>query len=561
VKTLQECLADHDTTLLRAIAERWGIDYSTNQQPEMIQELVAAMLQPEAIHETLEWLTGEERTILDTLVINGGRMRIHRFEQQAGQIRRFGPGSLAREAPWRSPASAAEGLWYRGLIARGFAEEADTVVEFAFVPSDLRPLLPPPQIVQDPFEVPSAPDPHSMRLGTPAAIDDVCTILSLAYSGTLSRHDGQLSETAMTTLQAQALDPDPARLAFLFDLARSASLLRVQGRMVQMAREQARGWLQEERARQLRVLQEAWRGNVDWNDLWHVPSIRCEPTGWHNDPVAGRAAVLDLVRRCPPDTWLSIPGFVEAVKDQAADYLRPDGDFESWYIRDSRSNEFVMGFEHWERVEGALLTYCLTGPLYWLGIVSLGYPEGWEKPAAFRITVWGAAFLGLPFASLQDLPPQPASITPTAAITIDREASLYDRFQLARIAEWQQSDPAYVYAITPVSLEQALGSGVQLEQMERFLNRISQDTVPEQALERIRSWTSRYGIVRLRRAVLLEARSPQTMSELRRHGRIKGYLRQSLSPTMSLVRASDWDALRNELHRAGYLPEIIEHSS
>ena len=151
MKTLQECLADHDTILLRAIAERWGVDYSTNQQPEMVQELVAEMLQPESIQETIEWLTGDERTILDTLIVNGGRMRIHRFEQQAGQIRRFGPGSLAREAPWRSPASVAEGLWYRGLIARGFAGEADTVVEFVFALSDLRPLLSPPPKAQEPF--------------------------------------------------------------------------------------------------------------------------------------------------------------------------------------------------------------------------------------------------------------------------------------------------------------------------------------------------------------------------------------------------------------------------
>jgi hypothetical protein len=62
----------------------------------------------------------------------------------------------------------------------------------------------------------------------------------------------------------------------------------------------------------------------------------------------------------------------------------------------------------------------------------------------------------------------------------------------------------------------------------------------------------------VRRVLILETRSSQVMSQLRRHERIRGYLRQALSPTMSLVRESDWPRLTEELYRAGYLPEIIQ---
>jgi hypothetical protein len=48
------------------------------------------------------------------------------------------------------------------------------------------------------------------------------------------------------------------------------------------------------------------------------------------------------------------------------------------------------------------------------------------------------------------------------------------------------------------------------------------------------------------------------MAELRTLERVRGYLRQAISPTMALVRESDWDLLVDELHRAGYLPEILE---
>lgn len=559
MKTLHECLADYDTTMLRAIAERRGVEVPTSRPQEMAAEIASALLKPESIDQSLTWLTGEERRALDLLMASGGRMRIHRFEQQAGEIRRFGPGSLAREAPWRSPANPAEGLWYQGLIARGFAQEAETVVEFAFIPDDLRPLLPPSQAGHEPFEVSVERDPDVVDLGGTEAVDDVCTLLGLAYAGELHNQGGQLEEDSEEQALAQLLEPDRARLGFLLHVARAAGLLRPLGRSIHIARDRVRRWLEQARTLQLRVLQEAWRGDDEWNDLWHVPGIRCEETGWRNDPLAGRAAVLDLVGRCPRDAWLSIRAFVGVVRELESDYLRPDGDFGSWYIRDVRSGEYLVGFEHWDQIEGALLAYLIAGPLHWLGMVSLGRPRGWEKPAAFRLTTWGAAFLGLPHDPFEDLPPQPARVSPDATVTVPQEASLSERFQLARIAEWRASGPEYVYQVTPASLGRALGEGIQVERVERFLRRISDDSVPAAGIARIRDWASHYGHVRLRRAAILEARSAGVMGELRANARIRGYLRQAVSPTVALVRDSDWEALIAELHRAGYLPEIIEH--
>ncbi|MBN1135997.1 MAG: helicase-associated domain-containing protein, partial [Anaerolineae bacterium] len=226
-------------------------------------------------------------------------------------------------------------------------------------------------------------------------------------------------------------------------------------------------------------------------------------------------------------------------------------------IRDARSGEYLTGFEHWDRVEGALLVYLLSGPLHWLGVVSCGYKEGWEKPSSFFISPWGAAFLDLAGAPPDDLPPHPASISPDGVVTLPRETPLNDRFQLARIAEWRSSGAEYVYALTPMALGRVLSMGIEVDRIERFLLRISDGNVPAAALVRLRSWAERYGLVRLRRVAILETRTPQLMAELRVHERIRGYLRQPVSPTMVLVRESDWGLLIQELHRAGYLPEIL----
>jgi hypothetical protein len=77
-------------------------------------------------------------------------------------------------------------------------------------------------------------------------------------------------------------------------------------------------------------------------------------------------------------------------------------------------------------------------------------------------------------------------------------------------------------------------------------------------LARLRGWAARYGQVSVRTVLILETRSAQVMSQLRHHERIRGYLRRALSPTLALVRESDWPRLTEELYRAGYLPEITQ---
>jgi hypothetical protein len=558
MKTLRECLADYDTVLLRAIAERLGVAFTTNHHAGMVEEIAQALLEGNLVSEVLGWLSHEERLALETLLSNGGRMRAHRFVQRFGNIRRFGPGSMAREAPWRTPVSPAEGLWYRGLISRAFAKEADVVVEFFFVPSDLRELLPPPQSEHKPFVVPLADEPYTVAAGDPALVDDLCTLLAQVQNERVRAKSPYQLPEELARIEERFLGSNGPRLVFLYHLARAMGFVYSEGRVLKLDRERVRDWLKQPRAEQLWRLQETWSKDVDWDDLRQVPSIRCEETGWRGDPVATRDAVLGLLNRSEADAWLSIEGFVNAIHDQVPDYARPDGDFDSWYIRDARSGEYVMGFDHWYQVEGALLVYLISGPIYWLGMVSLGYREGWEKPSSFRLTPWGMAFLGFAEAPVPEELSSPAAISPEGVVTLSRAASLHDRFQLARIAEWLASGEEYVYAVTPASLGKALSTNVTVEMVERFLQRIAQGNVPAAAIARLRSWAGNYGHVRLQRATVLETRTPQLMSELRAHERIRPYLRQALSPTLVIVRDSDWSRLIEELHLAGYLPEIVE---
>ena len=69
MKTLYECLLNYDVTLLRAIAERRGVELSTDPEHNRAQELAGALLKPESVDETLAWLSAEERGLSEGLTL------------------------------------------------------------------------------------------------------------------------------------------------------------------------------------------------------------------------------------------------------------------------------------------------------------------------------------------------------------------------------------------------------------------------------------------------------------------------------------------------------------
>ncbi len=567
MKTLEQCLVDHDMALLRAIAERRGVELTSNRQGEAAKQLASALLEPASVAEAVDWLSPAEREALDALLIAGGRMQAPLFARRFGEIRTFGPGRLEREKPWRQPASAAEGLWYRGLIARAFDLLDDQPTEFVFVPTDLFPLLPVPPAEPSPLTVEMASLPSLVRDDGRAAAQDLCTFLAYLRNHrvvplrdrTLGRQD--ISQLGPRLLVAEGWaeanhERDVPRLALLHHLARRLGLIHLGKGRLQPNPPPAKRWLRAPPGRQLASLQEAWRDDERWNELWRLPTLHCEDTGWRNDPRLARERVLGYLARCPVGEWLSLDSFIAAVKRADPDFQRPDGDYRSWYIRDAASGEYLMGFAHWDRVEGALIAHLISGPLRWLGVVALGYDgEAETGPRCFRITACGAAFLGL---GLPPSDPAPASvvIAPDLSVRVSAEVPLYDHFQLARIGEWETSGSEFVYRLTPDALTRALGENVSVEQVLALLERISGGRVPPNVSASLRNWAEKFGAVRLRRAVVLQVRKEITLQELRTLPQTAPYLVEVLSSRAALVSEEDWPRLVEELRKLGYLPQV-----
>ncbi len=556
MKNLRQCLIDCDMAMLRAIAQRRGVTLASNRQREVVEQLAEELVQPESIADVLEGLRPQEREALESLVSEGGRRKFHLFVRQYGQIRAFGPGSLERERPWEDTVSAAEGLWYSGLIYRAFDEVDGQASEFIFVPQDLLPLLPGVEKAPPAFVVETASTPSAIREGNLTLVQDTCAFLSyLQNEDVKPLKDGSLTHRDMEHITKRFLakedEEETERLAFLHHLCQRLGLVHTSKGFLKPNPPETKRWLKAARAEQLRALQEAWRDDPDWNELWRVESLRCEPTGWRNDPLLARKKILEHLAKCPSQRWLSLASFTEAIKESDPDFQRPDGDYTSWYIRQVATGQYLTGFEHWDQVEGALIVHLVTKLFHWLEGTSLGYDaEG--NLRSFLITPWGAALLGLPGEIPAEVPPSLMVVQPDFTIIAPAGGSLYDRFQLERVAAWQSSGESYLYRLTRASLARGLRQGIKIEMLLAFLKRVSGGQVPRNVVSALRNWDKRRGQIRLRRALLLQVESEPIMEELSTSPQTRAYLREIISPKAAIISREDWPKLLDELRKLGY---------
>jgi len=556
--SLNQMLIDFDVAHLRAIASRLGVVLESNARRDIADQLTGALLTPDFLAGVVACLSPAEREALAELQRAGGRLRAHLFLHRYGDIRKWGAGRLERERPWETPLGAAESLWYKGLIGRGFVQEADGPLEFIFMPRELLARLPAPPAVAEPGR--AAAPPASLE---PAAGPDVLDDLFQLLLYTQLRRPRPATDTILGGEDAARLgetlgQPDPsaenapaARLAFIQHYARRLGLIEAQAGRLRLASEPARLWLSQPAALQRRALQEAWRDDESWNDLWRVPSLRPEATGWANDPLGTRRRFLARLGELPAGQWQALDAFLAGVRSAMPDFQRPDGDYQSWYIHERDSGALLQGFEHWDEVEGALIAYYLRGPLQWLGIV------GWSRPPAehFRISAAGARFLAGEMELAGDLAGAPLQVGDDLTLILAPAASLYHRLQVERFAE--RAAGHLVYRITSRSLLTARSQEISLEAVRRFVEKSAGEPLSAEAEEELRRRWYAFARVRARRLVQLEFAAPEVLEWLRADAEAGPLLGKALSEQSVVVAESRLGRLLGRLRRLGLNPETI----
>lgn len=563
-------LKESDPALLDVFAEVWGVKLDEGDTiPQRVDAISRAMLDSERVERVWDTLNGGEHAALQMLISVKSKMPEAKFERVFGTIRQMGAATIQREKPHKKPETTAEGLYYRGLIGRGF-EQADTGPRtIIYIPDDLVKILPAHKTSYDNLEdepeiaypvegaaaLDALDDVSEIRQADTSIVDDLTTLLAYLQLFNPLLHTNSLDEKSAAQLMPFLLTKGEDRIAFMIGLAASARLIELQGGRALPNRAEARRWMSANRAEQVRLLAEAWRNSTDYVDLWHVPGLYPEleaGTMQQYNPAAARGAVFEIMTHAiPANDWWSLDDFVLLVHEDSADFQRPNGDFDSWYIRNAQG-EYLSGLESWDAVEGALLEFYITAPMHWLGLMDLAED-------AARLTVYGRAFLGLNAWPSPQETPDKIDVQQDGTILISRKVSRIDRFQVARFTTWEANAKGYIYRLDPPGIERAAKQGINVGHIGAFITRaLGDQALPPAVARLLENWkTGPTASVTVERLLVLRTTSPETLDFILETPGIRRFMGARLGPMAVIVRGEDLRDLRDALGEHGIQGEFV----
>lgn len=561
MKNLLATLHDCDPGMLPTLAEIWSVDSKSLSSDELIRQLQRAMLDPQQAEAAWDKLDEPARTALQLLVSSAqGRMKVAQFERFYGEIRKLGRAQIKREQPHLQGQSLAETLYYRGFIGEGFDKVDDHLIGFVYVPTDLIEALPLHKTSFGDLAAESAPAQDELpRIGLvddvdeviPAdtsIVDDMTTLLALlqAEARPLESEGERFVATAAESFKPHLLRPSQARLAFMLGVGLSAELIARQDDKAQPSRNQARTWLGASRAEQIRALARAWLDSQSYRDMWHIPGLYPDDSGWSYDAAAARKAVMELLGDLLPEQgWVSINDLIEIIKEFEPDFQRPDGDYDQWYIRND-AGEYLSGFESWDAVEGSLIEFYIVGPMHWLGLVDIGED-------VLRLTAYGRAFLGLSeWPQVQERTTR-IEIRQDGQLLASRRVNRFERFQLARFARCAGAADPYVYTLDAPGIQRAAAQGISTQHIQAFVTRqLEGKPMPLPIVKLLRNWRDgAKTTVTFEALTVLRTTAEGTLDKIFAIPALRRYLGARLGPMACVVRDGQWQTLQTRLGEHG----------
>ena len=542
--TLFQSLQNQDLGQLHIIAEMWDLPLQAPDVRKGRKELAQEILKNKGlILEVVEDLPVDAQAALSSLVGADNMLLWHHFTQQFGDIREMGPGRRDREKPYLTPISPAERLWYFGLIARAFFDTPSGPQEFAYIPDDLRSLLP--EFLQAahptiPLSRPAAPDERAIIFPVNDHILDHTTTLLAGLR--MGLDSSQIAEIGRSW---------PIDTQTLVSLLQSAGLISADN--IPLAGP-VRAFLEAPRGQALAQLVKAWLESENHDDLRLIPHLQAEGE-WHSNPRQMRVAALELIQSLDPNIWWSLPALISTVRSHKPNFLRPKGDYESWYLKDTRTNQFLRGFQQWEQVEGTYLTNLITGPMHWLGLIDLAAPKTDAPKNFFRFSNWCQSLLNNQIPSADWKEDQNPTLNSQGHIIVPRLSPRTARYLIARFCEWgAPRHESYLYYLTPKSLEQAHSQGLKVKHLLGLLKQYSATPLPPNTLKALKRWQEHGTQISFQQAVVLRVNHPDVLKALL-DSPAKRFLGTPLGPTTITVHPGALQQVRDMLIRLGYLSE------
>jgi hypothetical protein len=538
---LLQSLMEQDFGFLQIIADFWHVESPVMDSPQERAALVRRMLEPSSFSRVVSELSEEAGKALSDLQQNDGRILWNIFTRKFGEVREFGSSRRDRDQPYLQPVSPVEVLWYRALISRAFMKKSGFLQEFAFIPTDIMEQLPPPLIItpSSQLKINKSHSQDYLAAGCNDGIVDHCCSLLAAY------------RSGDSVNKSNHLQISNDHENFLNTLLQSAQLLDSYGLPLP---EESKQHLESKRGTAWQFLFRSWSTSLPFKDLFSIPDLIVEKADGYS-PIKAREYILEMISSLPVGEWIDIDDFIDHIKKSSAEFLRPDGNFDSWLIRSVDTGEYLNGFIHWSDVEGAYIHHLLQGPLYWLGIINLGFSSHARVPGTFRVTVEGHMLL---------LGSTPSGREENGRIKFKAGSQIlcpvllprWVRYLLARMAEWQEFDnDEYGYLFTPQSLAGARKQTLRVSHLETLLRKFGSVPPPPSLVRALQSWEDHGSEVSLESMQVLRVTSPEILQEIMK-SKAARYLAEPLGPTAIVMKPGTKEKVTRLLIESGYLGEI-----
>ena len=529
-------LLKQDIGHLRVIAELWGLELKSTEAEAALEELSVSILEPDLFAELIDSLSPEADSAITALVNSGGRIPWPTFTRKYGEIREAGAGKRDREKLYLNPASTTEILYYRGLLARAFFDTKKGPQEFAYIPDDLLTLLDREDVDEQEGQEESEPAEPLGRAASPGE------------KGHEIPANDFILDDATTLLAALRLGIEPPetriQLSVLQSLLEAANLIK--GNTPQP--EPVKAFLEAPRAEALAMLQHSWVESDSFNELCLMPTIICEGE-WKNQPQETREFLVNLLDAIPEGKWWSINAFIRDIKQKYADFQRPAGDYDSWFLKRRSDGQYLRGFASWDQVDGALIKYFITHILHWLGQVDLCIAEGAAEPTSFQITTDTSQGTNTENRKL--------NISSQGWISVPRLAPRVVRYQVSRFCEWEEpKDDVYRYRLSTNSLAKARDQGLRVEHLLALLIKHTDAGVPPSLVKALKRWEVNGTEARVQTQIILKVSKPEVLEEMRK-SRAAKFLGEALSPTTVVVKGGAVQKVMEALAELGLLTEVI----
>ena len=542
---LKTLLASYDLAFLRDVAELWGIELHASERRTALAELAGEMNTQPLFDEITAALPQSAAVALEDLSAHGGKLPWQAFEHAYGELRPMGPARRKREKPHRFPENTTERLWYLGLVGRGTLRSQDELTEVAFIPVEFLSWLPEPtQKNAGSLAFPqllawSASKVTAQPAQRDQILDDICTLFAAL----------RLELTAQLPNLSKKNEAYWQRLSAL---VKALSLLDEAGQ----PNENARVLLEKPRDEALKWLVQGWALNPDFDELRLVPQIRCEGN-WQHSAIKPRQAVIDLLGSLPADTWYKTEDLVDFFRQNQPDFLRSGTEYNTWIISSNGSAPRLLhGFEHWNDVEGQYIRFLISEILPVFGLVRVGSLAEDSSCSLFQLTPWFFSVLRQnqnPELAEED---QPVVVGRDGKLEMTRLVPRIARYQLSRFAIWLEIQPErFVYQLTPASLQEAAGQGLELKHLRALLRKYGKPGIPPALQKALSRWESHGLEARIESLVVLRLAEPELLQTLR-ESKASSCLGEALGPTAVLVKPGCEGRVKAALREIGILTDL-----